>query len=185
LSTPDWAKRLHAEVTAIGEDMLSRILITTLLISAAASSPLDAQHQLPGLEDVIRVPEPKMTVPEAVYLRVPGSLAFTPGSGVPTRALLAALSFWISDNFDLPGSDVLPAIELVRPARITALRHGGLVRWQMEGAAPGQAGQREVVAVYGHAMLLSLFCSNASASCGSSRSARTVIAAAQRLGSRR
>jgi hypothetical protein len=57
-------------------------------------------------------------------------------------ALLTTIVLWLSLNFGLPASLDHPAIEIVPPARITALRYKGLA-----GVVPA-SDDRKVVAVY-------------------------------------
>ena len=63
------------------------------------------------------------------------------------NALMTAIVLWLAANFDLPAINEHPRVEFVPPARITALRYSGISGGQPNSPA-GNAGQREVVAVY-------------------------------------
>src|SRR5262245_56214702 len=65
------------------------------------------------------------------------------------NALLTAIVLWLSANFDLPAIHDHPHIEFAPPATITALRYKGLSDGQPRSPAKaGEAGLREVVAIY-------------------------------------
>jgi hypothetical protein len=65
------------------------------------------------------------------------------------NALLTAVVLWLAANFDLPAIHEHPRVEFVPAAQITALRYKGLSGEQLSSPAKsGEAGNREVVAVY-------------------------------------
>src|SRR5262249_42189543 len=63
------------------------------------------------------------------------------------RSLLTRIEAWLSTEFDLPKSGVLPRIELVPPAKMVGLRYHGLLS---EGAMSGAQARlvRDMVAIY-------------------------------------
>jgi hypothetical protein len=68
------------------------------------------------------------------------------------NALLMAIVVWLSANFDLPATHVLPQVEYRPAAQIAALRYKGFAAPPFEGntvsAQDEKQGERQVVAVY-------------------------------------
>jgi len=66
-------------------------------------------------------------------------------------ALLAAVSQWLTENFDLPATKDLPGLEFTSPARISAMHYSQGFPQMLSGPAPGNVTSgdgRAVVAVY-------------------------------------
>jgi hypothetical protein len=83
--------------------------------------------------------------------RIDYTLVFTatePQPGIVDPAVLAAITTWLADNFDLPAAN-RPRVELVPPARIAAFRYRGFAQPQTSGdeQAMHDAG-REIAGVY-------------------------------------
>ena len=71
----------------------------------------------------------------------------------PAPALLAEISTWLAENFDLPAIHEQPQIEFALPMKLTAMRYKGVLpdRWRDDSIldpAVQAAQRREVVAVY-------------------------------------
>lgn len=77
--------------------------------------------------------------PHAIRMDVPGQV---------TPAVMAAITAWLTDKFDLPAG-AHPAIDFAAPARLAIMRNGGLVARRDQGAgADQQSGEGTVLALY-------------------------------------
>jgi hypothetical protein len=123
-------------------------------LATAATSPLIAQ-QADSLG--VRVPPIVQTLvrqlPQTLIVDHTFVFMATPESTAPAPAVLAEISTWLSENFDLPASDQLPTVVFAASAQIAALHYRGFLDRQQQAAAAHDqtaTGASEIVAVYDH-----------------------------------
>ena len=122
--------------------MLKQALLCTVFV---ASLGYPAGAQSPRTQPI----EPN--TPEARIIDY--THIFSAGEARPDAipALLAAVSEWLAENFDLPATKDLPGLEFASPARISAMHYSRGFPQMLSGPAPGQVAINEgraVVAVY-------------------------------------
>jgi hypothetical protein len=121
--------------------MLKHVLVCAAFVASATVGSVNAPQSPAAAQGIGQAPQQKMQVPGTNYKFVLGSVEFPPGGSPSTDALLTALVFWISDNFDLPASYNLPKVELMPATKITSLFNEGLSDLHVMTAA-------DVVSVY-------------------------------------
>jgi hypothetical protein len=128
--------------------MIDRTLLCAIIGIAAVYAVVDA-----GAADRSeRTASLKTTAPQS--LRIPGTeqvvtLGVPKAKGQPpSEALVAALSTWLANNFDLPRTRNQPVVQLHSSTRIATFHHTGLLSDRPQDVAMMPPGQREVVAAY-------------------------------------
>jgi hypothetical protein len=130
--------------------MLKYASISTVLAIAFAG-PLAAQRT-----DQFRAGTPTVLqaqqLPETRIIDYTSVFAAAPESAAPEPALLTEIATWLSANFDLPTSDVLPTIKYATPGQIAAMYDRGLRNGQKQFAAGSDPATlsvgSEIMAVY-------------------------------------
>jgi hypothetical protein len=128
--------------------LLKQILVCIVFVALAAVGSRVAQAELPTRSALSNAAETRVIDHTHVFVeRQPQADIEPVADGV-----LSAISEWLSTNFPLPASAVTPYIELVSPARMTALRYKSMLPVLESAGDAGSAGPagsgRDVVAVY-------------------------------------
>lgn len=117
-----------------------------LVILSMVSTAPKAQQSSPTTSKPLAQ---KIVVPGANYEFSPGSINFSPAGNPSTDTLLTALTFWISENFNVPANYNLPKISFIPVSKMVELRYKSLLSAQLVTAnVPGKPGQRDVVSIY-------------------------------------
>ena len=116
-----------------------------------AESPATARPQ-PAVKSAVKsaaqASQQRLRIPATGYEVVVGT-GGAPAQGVrPTQALLGAIATWLAAEFGLPKGVEPPAIKLLSPRKITALRYTGIALDDPSIMADVPRGQRETVATY-------------------------------------
>jgi hypothetical protein len=142
-----------------------QIFIWSVAAGAAFLAPpgvgsANAQQPLTATQGVKQASQHKVQVPGTNYEFLPGSFALLPsGENASTRALLAALVAWLSNNFDLPTTNDQPRIVTMSSEKMTRLYYQSFLKnpdYQSfrkdsaEGGSPEEQAQSDqrVVSLY-------------------------------------
>jgi hypothetical protein len=126
-------------------------LVTLAMVGSSFAQPVEKPNDVP-MPPVIELPE-QVYGTFGIDLRRRDRSEVQLAAGRPTNESLNKIADWLSTNFDLPGIQDLPRIELVPAARLASLRYKGLLsdQWRESNVNDPAARadfKREVVAVY-------------------------------------